>query len=328
MTENYSKEEREAWDQYYIALVAGGQFGYLEAASQVANMIERRRECLGIRPDERSVSDKDFAMLSEAQAVIDQSKDLRERLDEKYDKQLMLCDFCGKHMQEHAAEVDAEISAYLGLPGSSDDKPQIVKRSDLKAGEFYSVGDTNLVFMTFSATRCSLGNFVDVQYVDKRDRYGEHVSLTAVHPDDMVTVCDPPDWFSEVWERRRSEHDSFALYSKELRELLSAFIDAEVLPGFEVTREQWEQACILAGRRCAPFCPRSTGHGQGSETFDFAEAMRRVADGKKVTRRGWIAGQHLQINDDQEVEHWSDGFRESLGFSIKDIEATDWVEVG
>jgi hypothetical protein len=34
----------------------------------------------------------------------------------------------------------------------------------------------------------------------------------------------------------------------ELRELLSAFIDAASLPGHVVTDAQWERACLLCGR--------------------------------------------------------------------------------
>ena len=39
----------------------------------------------------------------------------------------------------------------------------------------------------------------------------------------------------------------------ELRELLTAFIDASVLKGFTVTQAQWEKACLLCGRYCAAF---------------------------------------------------------------------------
>jgi len=42
----------------------------------------------------------------------------------------------------------------------------------------------------------------------------------------------------------------------ELRDLLSAFIDASVLKGFVVTKEQWERACLLCGRWCPPFVER------------------------------------------------------------------------
>jgi hypothetical protein len=47
----------------------------------------------------------------------------------------------------------------------------------------------------------------------------------------------------------------------ELRELLSAFLDAAVLPGHVVTDEDWEQACLLCGRWCTPFVPRPEGAG-------------------------------------------------------------------
>jgi len=40
---------------------------------------------------------------------------------------------------------------------------------------------------------------------------------------------------------------------EELRDLLSVFIDASVLKGFEVTKEQWNRACLLCGRYTKPF---------------------------------------------------------------------------
>jgi len=39
----------------------------------------------------------------------------------------------------------------------------------------------------------------------------------------------------------------------ELRQLLSAFLDERALVGHSITREQWERACLLCGRWCAPF---------------------------------------------------------------------------
>lgn len=39
----------------------------------------------------------------------------------------------------------------------------------------------------------------------------------------------------------------------ELRELLSAFLDAKMLPGHVITDAQWNRACLLCGRWCEPF---------------------------------------------------------------------------
>jgi hypothetical protein len=39
----------------------------------------------------------------------------------------------------------------------------------------------------------------------------------------------------------------------ELRDLLSKFIDAQVLPGHSITKEEWDRACVLCGRYCLPF---------------------------------------------------------------------------
>ena len=42
----------------------------------------------------------------------------------------------------------------------------------------------------------------------------------------------------------------------EIRELLSAFIDAQVLRGHALSTQQWERACFLCGRWCPPFTDR------------------------------------------------------------------------
>lgn len=70
-----------------------------------------------------------------------------------------------------------------------------------------------------------------------------------------------PDWNQEQAAR---EHilRAFAEQSKaqeakakeaiEVRELLTAFIDAKVL-GIKITKEQWERACFLCNRWVPPF---------------------------------------------------------------------------
>lgn len=54
-------------------------------------------------------------------------------------------------------------------------------------------------------------------------------------------------------DEQRKADEGKAAEAAELRELLSAFIDAEVLNGRVVTKEQWERACLLCGRWCPPF---------------------------------------------------------------------------
>lgn len=66
---------------------------------------------------------------------------------------------------------------------------------------------------------------------------------------DMLAAGSSPD----VYE---PEHEGKAAMFNELRDLLSTFLDATVLQGHTVTKEQWERACLLCGRWCPPF----TGH--------------------------------------------------------------------
>jgi hypothetical protein len=54
-------------------------------------------------------------------------------------------------------------------------------------------------------------------------------------------------------EAERKADEGKAALASELRELLSAFIDAAVLPGHVITDEQRERACLLCGRWCPPF---------------------------------------------------------------------------
>jgi len=53
--------------------------------------------------------------------------------------------------------------------------------------------------------------------------------------------------------RARREDEGKAALAEELRELLAAFIDAQVLKGHVVTDGQWNRACVLCGRCCPPF---------------------------------------------------------------------------
>lgn len=52
--------------------------------------------------------------------------------------------------------------------------------------------------------------------------------------------------------QRKADAEQAAI-ADELRELLSAFIDAQVLSGHTLTKEQWERSCLLCGRWCPPF---------------------------------------------------------------------------
>ena len=54
-------------------------------------------------------------------------------------------------------------------------------------------------------------------------------------------------------EAQRKDDEGQAAIAGELRELLSAFIDAQVLRGHKLSRQQWERACLLCGRWCPPF---------------------------------------------------------------------------
>ena len=54
-------------------------------------------------------------------------------------------------------------------------------------------------------------------------------------------------------DKQRKEDEGKAAEAKELRELLAAFIDAAILKGHSVTKEQWERSCVLCGRYCHPF---------------------------------------------------------------------------
>ena len=55
------------------------------------------------------------------------------------------------------------------------------------------------------------------------------------------------------YEKQRKEDEGKAALARELRELLSAFLDASVLRGHVVTDQQWDRACLLCGRYCPPF---------------------------------------------------------------------------
>ena len=57
-------------------------------------------------------------------------------------------------------------------------------------------------------------------------------------------------------EAQRKDDEGQAAVARELRELLSAFIDAHVLRGHALTKEQWDRACLLCGRWCPPFTDR------------------------------------------------------------------------
>ena len=54
-------------------------------------------------------------------------------------------------------------------------------------------------------------------------------------------------------EEQRKADVGQAKVADELRSLLSALIDATVLPGHVITPAQWERACLLCGRWCPPF---------------------------------------------------------------------------
>jgi hypothetical protein len=53
--------------------------------------------------------------------------------------------------------------------------------------------------------------------------------------------------------RRLVEEHGVNRETDELRELLSTFLDALVLPGHVVTPAQWDRACLLCGRWCHPW---------------------------------------------------------------------------
>ena len=66
-----------------------------------------------------------------------------------------------------------------------------------------------------------------------------------------------------AYEAQRKTDEGQAAVATELRELLSAFIDASVLRGHVITTQQWERACLLCGRWCPPFTGRQLdGVGQ------------------------------------------------------------------
>lgn len=62
-------------------------------------------------------------------------------------------------------------------------------------------------------------------------------------------------------EQRRADEGQAAV-AEELRELLSAFIDAQALRGHAITKQQWERACLLCGRWCPPFTERQLRGGE------------------------------------------------------------------
>jgi len=66
------------------------------------------------------------------------------------------------------------------------------------------------------------------------------------------------EFFMRVLEPQRKDDEGKAAQALELRELLSAFIDASILKGFIVTDEQWNRACLLCGRMCPPFTRENT----------------------------------------------------------------------
>jgi hypothetical protein len=69
-----------------------------------------------------------------------------------------------------------------------------MKRKDLKPGEWY----LNDRPMDGPAVAIAALGTVKGEYLDMREDSG---SVWA-HPDDDVTPCDPPEWFSEMWVRR------------------------------------------------------------------------------------------------------------------------------
>lgn len=62
-------------------------------------------------------------------------------------------------------------------------------------------------------------------------------------------------------EAQRKADEGQAAMAKELRELLSAFIDTAVLRGHVISKQQWERACLLCGRWCPPFTERQLDGG-------------------------------------------------------------------
>lgn len=65
--------------------------------------------------------------------------------------------------------------------------------------------------------------------------------------------------------------------------------------------------------------------------FDYAEAMRRVADGKRLRRRAWqpnLLYASLSPCSKVYMEHYEDGYTRNGVTSREDILATDWHEVG
>jgi len=65
--------------------------------------------------------------------------------------------------------------------------------------------------------------------------------------------------------------------------------------------------------------------------FDYAEAMRRVADGKRLRRRAWQPNLlYVSLSPCSKVymEHYEDGYTRNGVTSREDILATDWHEVG
>lgn len=61
------------------------------------------------------------------------------------------------------------------------------------------------------------------------------------------------DLAMRAFEESRKADEGKAAEAEELRQMLSAFIDAAVLQGFVVTQEQWESACSLCNRCYPPF---------------------------------------------------------------------------
>jgi len=59
-----------------------------------------------------------------------------------------------------------------------------------------------------------------------------------------------------AWEAQRKDEEKRAEIALEIHELLSAFIDAQVLRGRALSTQQWERACFLCGRWCPPFTDR------------------------------------------------------------------------
>ena len=74
--------------------------------------------------------------------------------------------------------------------------------------------------------------------------------------------------------------------------------------------------------------PQQTGSDKKEELFDFFIAMKRVVEGKKISRKEWdninIYG---KIKDEKLMLHKEDGIDYAWFISTGDLMGTDWFVV-